>query len=70
MDQYIGRLLDDRYEILEVLGTGGMATKLRAAQMTTERGISMRIMNGSRPYELYDVLDGKSVGTLFTGKRG
>jgi len=52
------------------LGTGGMATKLRAAQMTTERGISMRIMNGSRPYELYDVLDGKSVGTLFTGKRG
>ena len=49
------------------LGTGGMATKLRAAQMTTERGISMRIMNGSRPYELYDVLDGKSVGTLFVG---
>ncbi len=51
------------------LGTGGMATKLRAAQMTTQQGISMRIMNGSRPYELYDVLDGKSVGTLFTGKR-
>lgn len=50
------------------LGTGGMATKLRAAQMTTERGISMRIMNGSRPYELYDVLDGKAVGTLFVGK--
>ncbi len=50
------------------LGTGGMATKLRAAQMTTERGISMRIMNGSRPYELYDVLDGKSVGTLFVGR--
>ncbi len=50
------------------LGTGGMVTKLRAAQMTTERGISMRIMNGSRPYELYDVLDGKSVGTLFVGR--
>ena len=50
------------------LGTGGMATKLRAAQMTIERGISMRIMNGSRPYELYDVLDGKAVGTLFVGK--
>ena len=25
MDQYIGRLLDDRYEILEIIGTGGMA---------------------------------------------
>jgi len=50
------------------LGTGGMATKLRAAQMTTGQGISMRIMNGSRPYELYDVLEGKSVGTLFVGK--
>lgn len=49
------------------LGTGGMATKLRAAQMTTQQGISMRIMNGSRPYDLYDVLDGKSVGTLFVG---
>ena len=49
------------------LGTGGMATKLRAAQMTIERGISMRIMNGSRPYELYDVLDGKAVGTLCVG---
>ena len=50
------------------LGTGGMATKLRAAQMTTQQGISMRIMNGSRPYDLYDVLDGKSVGTLFAGR--
>lgn len=49
------------------LGTGGMATKLRAAQIATEQGISMRIMNGSRPYELYDVLDGKAVGTLFVG---
>ena len=25
MDKYIGRLLDNRYEILEVIGTGGMA---------------------------------------------
>ena len=25
MDQYIGRLLDNRYEILEIIGTGGMA---------------------------------------------
>ena len=25
MDQYIGKMLDNRYEILEVIGTGGMA---------------------------------------------
>ena len=25
MDQYIGKMLDNRYEILERIGTGGMA---------------------------------------------
>ena len=28
MDQYIGRMLDDRYEILELIGSGGMANVL------------------------------------------
>ena len=34
MDQYIGRLLDNRYEILEVIGTGGMACGLQGTGVT------------------------------------
>lgn len=47
------------------LGTGGMATKLRAAQIATESGCDMIIANGEKPELLYDILDGGSVGTLF-----
>ena len=51
------------------LGTGGMATKIKAAQICCENGIDMVITNGSNPYVLYDIIDGKSVGTKFVGKR-
>ena len=51
------------------LGTGGMATKLNAAQIATENGIDMLISNGENPDVLYDILEGKDVGTRFIAKR-
>ena len=51
------------------LGTGGMATKLHAAQIATQAGVRMIIANGEHPEKLYDILEGKPVGTLFTAKR-
>ncbi|MPM29920.1 Glutamate 5-kinase [bioreactor metagenome] len=48
-------------------GTGGMKTKLQAAQMATAQGIDTIITNGKNPAALYDILEGKSVGTLLKG---
>ncbi len=50
------------------LGTGGMVTKLQAARICLSCGCEMVITNGNRPENLYDILDGKSVGTTFTEK--
>ena len=47
-------------------GTGGMITKLRAAEICLGCGCDMVIANGSKPENLYDILDGKDVGTKFT----
>ncbi len=49
-------------------GTGGMQTKLKAAEIVHDDGIDMIITNGNRPENLYDILEGKAVGTLFKGK--
>ncbi len=47
------------------LGTGGMATKIKAAKMVTAAGADMIIANGSEPELLYDIVAGESVGTRF-----
>ena len=51
------------------LGTGGMRTKLHAAQICTDAGCEMVIMNGENPAALYDLFDGKSVGTVFLASK-
>jgi len=47
------------------LGTGGMVTKFQAAKICLEAGCAMIITNGNQPASLYDILDGKAVGTTF-----
>ncbi len=47
------------------LAVGGMSTKLRAARMVTEKGCDMVITNGEKPELLYDIVEGKAVGTRF-----
>ena len=49
------------------LGTGGMVTKLRAARIAASAGIDMVIANGARPNLIYDIIEGKNVGTRFVG---
>jgi len=49
-------------------GTGGMITKLQAAKRVTREGMHMFIANGNNISAIYDILDGKPVGTLFVSK--
>ena len=46
-------------------GTGGMVTKLRAAELCFDCGCEMVIANGNNPAALYDIVEGKPVGTRF-----
>ena len=51
------------------LGSGGMATKLKAAQIAGSAGIDMIIANGEDPEKLYALLEGENIGTRFLGRR-
>ena len=50
-------------------GTGGMVTKLHAADICLGCGCKMVIANGNNPGNLYDILDGKTIGTTFSEER-
>ena len=51
------------------LGTGGMKTKLRAAQIAMNAGMEMIIASGADPMILYKISDGEAFGTRFVGKK-
>ncbi|MBQ0001342.1 MAG: glutamate 5-kinase [Clostridiales bacterium] len=47
------------------VGTGGMATKLTAAEIATSAGADMVIANGSDFHVIHDIIGGEQVGTVF-----
>ncbi len=49
-------------------GTGGMATKISAAKVCLQAGIDMVITNGERMEDLYEIVSGAPIGTLFSGR--
>lgn len=67
----ISRITDTMYGIAggagSRRGTGGMKTKLQAAKYATEQGIDTIITNGKNPSSLYEIVNGKNIGTLFSG---
>jgi glutamate 5-kinase len=50
------------------IGTGGMKTKLQAAQIATQSGVDVRIANSSHPQVLQHIITGNSIGTHFTAE--
>ena len=50
-------------------GPGGMRTKLQAADIATSQGIDVIVTNGSNTKALYDIVEGKKVGTLFVAHK-
>ena len=46
-------------------GTGGMCTKVHAADIATSAGIDTLVINGTPPQNIYKVLEGQSIGTIF-----
>ena len=49
-------------------GTGGVVTKIHAAEISTDAGIPMLLLNGENPELLYELLAGKHIGTIFYSK--
>ena len=68
----VSEITPELYEIAggagTALGTGGMHSKLEAASFAMRHGIPMVITSGAAPKNVYRVLEGAFVGTLFSAK--
>ena len=47
------------------VGTGGMATKIKAAEIANRQGIPCCVVSGEDPHVLYQLFDGAQIGTIF-----
>lgn len=67
--EVVERMSNDVFEMAGAskskVGTGGMVTKLMAAEMVTTKGIDMIIANSSTPYIIQKIKDGEVIGTIF-----
>lgn len=66
--------IDEKIEALggeagSKLGTGGMQTKIKAGKIATQNGCDMVITNGAYPERIFEIVEGKDVGTRFFAKR-
>ena len=65
----VGEITDDIRSLAggagSALGTGGMATKIKAVEIAHAAYIDVVLMNGKNPHKLYDLFEDKPVGTLF-----
>lgn len=65
----VGNITDDIRDLAggagSALGTGGMATKIKAVEIAHAADIDVVLMNGKNPRKLYDLFEDKPVGTIF-----
>lgn len=50
-------------------GTGGMATKIKAAEIALDWGVNMVIAQGEKPENLIKIVKGEDIGTLFVKRK-
>ena len=70
--QKVPKVMNDSDDLKDVdlegsskLGSGGMASKIAAAELCREHNVDVVIADGSEPGTIMDVLDGKDLGTFF-----
>ena len=69
VDDLTEALIQNAKGSISSLGTGGMSTKLKAAQIVSVEGIDMIIAQGENPSILYAITRGEPIGTWFKGKK-
>ena len=70
--EIVGKIDDDIKKIAggegSKFGTGGMITKIIAAEMATKIGTNMVIASGDEPKNISRIVEKENIGTLFTKK--